>query len=447
MAEHRPKRMKTVANRPRRTFETGGPSSATPNRPSKKMDPFFAPELQASRLARFHGRKLAYVRYADVPWMVEEGFQFPHELEVQGTNTFIELHDKFYPSLIREFYSNFVYKNGRYITMVKGKLVVLDEELFLAVGGLSSSSELLGNCENQQWDNFETLATYRSCLRDTISVTTERNTNHAQTTANDLKMIIAIKQGILVNWPAEILKVMSGIATSSSRLLAYGIFISRIIDHMEIDTSDVEIKLTNTHDHQLGEYLIHKMGIYKINSTWMTTVDLDLSDEETPAEQQEQPTAPPEALEASQAPPFGLAHLDALEQRLNQRVDVGLQALNDSLDSGLMNLYDRVAADIQRENYQTRGEIDRIAFIMWTMSSGSNSLLPTNLGEIEIASTSQIATSVSCMCFDEDKADLKSLKTGRINIQHDQDSDSRKLQKKHEKHINVKANQYLPFLL
>ncbi|KAF1891489.1 hypothetical protein Lal_00012377 [Lupinus albus] len=45
----------------------------------------------------------------------------------------------------------------------------------------------------------------------------------------------------------------------------------------------------------------------------------------------------------------------------------------------------------------------------------------------EIASTSQIATSVSCLCFDDDKADLKSLKTGRINIQHDPDSNSRKV--------------------
>ncbi|KAF1877999.1 hypothetical protein Lal_00041748 [Lupinus albus] len=273
-------------------------------------------------MSRFHGRKLAYVRYAEVSWLVEQGFQFPHDLEVQGTDTFIELHGKFYPSLIREFYSNFVYKNGRYITMVKGKLIVLDEELFLAVGGLSSSGEPLGNCENEQWDNFEALATYRSCLRDTVLVTpggltkvgsftvencllhyvfaymlVQRNTNHVQPTTNALKMMFAIKKGILVNWPAEILRVVSGIASSSSRLLAYEIFISRIIDHMEIDTSNFEIKLTNMHDHQLGEYLIHKMGIYQIGGTWMyqkdykTTIDLDLSDEETPAEQQEPPTA------------------------------------------------------------------------------------------------------------------------------------------------------------
>ncbi|KAF1879786.1 hypothetical protein Lal_00039732 [Lupinus albus] len=240
MAERRPKRVKTIANRPRRTFEEGGPSTAG------KRDPFFALALQASRLARFRGRKLAYVRYVDVPWLVEQGFQFPHELEVQGTNTFIKLHGKFYPSFIREFYSNFLYKNG-------------------------SSGEPLGNCENEQWDEFDALATYRSFFRDTISVSpggltkvgalivenrllhyviaymlVQRNTNHAQPTTNDLKMIFAIKQGNLNNWHAEIMRVMSRIATSSSRLLAYRIFISRIIDHMEIDTLDVEIKLTST---------------------------------------------------------------------------------------------------------------------------------------------------------------------------------------------------------
>ncbi|KAF1863188.1 hypothetical protein Lal_00042491 [Lupinus albus] len=350
--------MKTIANHPSHTFETGGSSSATPSRPAKKRDPYFTPELQASRLVRFHGIKLAYVRYADVPWL--------------------------------------------------GKLIVLDEKLFLAVGGLSCSSEPLGNCENEQSNDFEALATYRSCLRDNVKVTPggltkvgslTRNTNHAQPTTNDLKMIFSIKQGILVNWPAEILKVMSGIATLSTRLLTYEIFISRVIDHMDIDTSDVEIKLTNTHDHQVGEYLIHKMGTYKITSTWMyqedyrTTVDLDLLDEETTATQQEQPIAPPEVPEAS--PPFGLAHLDALEQRLNQRVDAGIQALNDNMDSGIT---------LNASATQKKGG-----------------------GEIEIASISQIATSVSCLCFEEDKAYLKSLNTGRINIQHDQDSDFRKI--------------------
>ncbi|KAF1879983.1 hypothetical protein Lal_00022110 [Lupinus albus] len=51
---------------------------------------------------------------------------------------------------------------------------------------------------------------------------------------------------------------MAGITKSSSRLLVYGIFISRVIDHLDIDTSDVE-KMVEDH---------------------RTTVDLDLSDED-----------------------------------------------------------------------------------------------------------------------------------------------------------------------
>ncbi|KAF1866028.1 hypothetical protein Lal_00013464 [Lupinus albus] len=90
MAKRRPKRVKTIANRPHRTTEVGVPSSAPLGRSTKKMDPFFSPELQATRLSRFQGRKLAYVQYADISWLVEQGFKFP--LETQGANPSIELH-------------------------------------------------------------------------------------------------------------------------------------------------------------------------------------------------------------------------------------------------------------------------------------------------------------------------------------------------------------------
>ncbi|KAF1883554.1 hypothetical protein Lal_00037540 [Lupinus albus] len=48
-----------------------------------------------------------YVRYIDVSLLVGQGFRFPHQLEVQGINTLIELNGKLYPSLNRECYTNF----------------------------------------------------------------------------------------------------------------------------------------------------------------------------------------------------------------------------------------------------------------------------------------------------------------------------------------------------
>ncbi|KAF1879753.1 hypothetical protein Lal_00039697, partial [Lupinus albus] len=56
----------------------------------------------------------------------------------------------------------------------------------------------------------------------------------------DLKLMFAIK---------EVIQDMAGIAKSSSRLLAYGIFISRVIDHLGIDTYDVDKIIVNSREH------------------------------------------------------------------------------------------------------------------------------------------------------------------------------------------------------
>ncbi|KAF1862496.1 hypothetical protein Lal_00024452 [Lupinus albus] len=101
MAENRSTRIKTREKCLRTTYEVGGPSPAPPGRTTKKRDPFFSPELQATQMSQFQGRKLAYVRYADISWLVEQGFHFHHELETQGANPFTELYVT-YESCLRD---------------------------------------------------------------------------------------------------------------------------------------------------------------------------------------------------------------------------------------------------------------------------------------------------------------------------------------------------------
>ncbi|KAF1874339.1 hypothetical protein Lal_00013782 [Lupinus albus] len=115
---------------------------------------------------------------------------------------------------------------------------------------------------------------------------------------------------------------------------------------MEINTSDVEFQLTNTREHLVGEHLIHKMGIYWYTGQWMyqedyrTIVDIDLSDEEHPADVLEQHSDPTqvEDSQAPKVPPFGLAHMNTMEQWLNNRIDAGFQSMNERIDSGLISL-------------------------------------------------------------------------------------------------------------
>ncbi|KAF1885944.1 hypothetical protein Lal_00018485 [Lupinus albus] len=161
-------------------------------------------------------------------------------------------------------------------------------KLFLDVGGLESNGAPLGDYNNDKYSHFDFSEMYKSYLRGphyfvarelnkagSLSVESrllhylvayilvQHNTNHVQPTINDLKLMFTIREGILVNCPTEILKVMYGIASSSSRLLSYGIFLSQIIDHLEIDTSDMHFIVINSREHFISDTLIHKMNIYK----------------------------------------------------------------------------------------------------------------------------------------------------------------------------------------
>ncbi|KAF1883406.1 hypothetical protein Lal_00042324 [Lupinus albus] len=76
----------------------------------------------------------------------------------------------------------------------------------------------------------------------------------------------------MINFPGEIQKVMSSIASSSSRLLAYGIFISCVIEHDGFDTRNEKIIVVTPKENLTDDSLIHKMENYQ------TTLDYE-SDE------------------------------------------------------------------------------------------------------------------------------------------------------------------------
>ncbi|KAF1891516.1 hypothetical protein Lal_00012408 [Lupinus albus] len=111
----------------------------------------------------------------------------------------------------------------------------------------------------------------------------QRNTNNTQPTGNDMKLMYVVKEGIMINLSETILKVMFGIASSSSRLLSYGIFISCVIEHAGINISNEEVIVANPIEHLIDDSLIHNMNIYKYGGVWMYQEDyqktIDIIDE------------------------------------------------------------------------------------------------------------------------------------------------------------------------
>ncbi|KAF1888342.1 hypothetical protein Lal_00045000 [Lupinus albus] len=345
MEQGRTKRVKTSATRVQRR-EVGSPSTRD------RVDPYYSVILQETRLAKFQGRKPTYIS--------------------SGNRSILELKGQVYPALVREFYANFRYKDGKYWSMISGNLFELNDDMFMNVDGLSSYGYGIGDCS---WvkENFDPSEVYKSFLRGphlyiqgqltkagSLSVENrllhyiiayilvQRNTNHAQPTVNDLRFMYDVKNNVTINWPEEILKIMNSVSLSQSKLLPYSIFISRIVDYLHIDVSDTIIVEYTDKDHLVGESLIHKMGIYKYGTTWQyqedyTTIGLDLSDDDNQGGMGDQ-HATTQGEPSGTAPhnyAFGIDQLEAMEQRLNNRMDLHFQRLKDSYFAGMEQYEER----------------------------------------------------------------------------------------------------------
>ncbi|KAF1892867.1 hypothetical protein Lal_00008057, partial [Lupinus albus] len=360
MEQGRTKRVKTSATRVRRR-EVGSPSTRD------RGDPYYSLILQETRMAKFQGRKPTYIRYVDLTWLAEQNFSFPHDMEAQGTIQFMELKGQVYPALVREFYANFRYKDGKYWSMISGNLFELNDDIFMNVGGLSSSGYSIGDCS---WvkENFDPTEVYKSFLRGltyTSGSTDQswcRGTNHAQPTVNDLRFMYAVKNTVMINWPEEILKIMNIEAASLQYLHL------TIVDYLRIDVSDTIIVEYTDKDHLVGESLIHKMGIYKYGTTWQyqedyTTIGLDLSDDDNQDDRgnQHATTQGEPSGSAPQNSAFGLDQLEAMEQRLNNRMDLHFQGLKDSYFAGMEQYEERQTAYSDNQFRELRNLIQSTA--------------------------------------------------------------------------------------
>ncbi|KAF1867917.1 hypothetical protein Lal_00035330 [Lupinus albus] len=314
MEQSRPKRVKTSATRVRRR-EVGSPSARD------RGDPYYSLILQETRMAKFQGRKPTYIRYVDLTWLSEQNFSFPHDMEAQGTIQFMELKGQVYPALVREFYANFRYKDGKYWSMISGNLFELNDEIFM----------------NGQLTKAGSLSVENRLLHYIIAyILVQRNTNHAQPIVNDLRFI------------------RSCFPTVSS-------------SHASLTICALTFEYTDK-DHLVGESLIHKMGIYKYGSTWQyqedyTTFGLDLSDDDNQdGTDNQHATAQGEPSgSAPQNSAFGFDQLEAMEQRLNNRMDLHFQGLKDSYFAGMEQYEERQTAYSDNQFRELRNLIQSTA--------------------------------------------------------------------------------------
>ncbi|KAF1865888.1 hypothetical protein Lal_00033346 [Lupinus albus] len=261
--------------------------------------------------------------------------------DIYWLHVLVEMHGKMYPSLIREFYSNFQCKNGVYQTMVKNKFIILDEDLLVDVGGLGRFDHPYGYFEEKLLNAFEPVRAYRTMLRDSqrnqatnkpnvstlaleyrllhtllVYCLAPSDLHHDDPTEVDLYLMFALKENVRIDWPHLLLLNMLGFSTSSSTL-GYPILISRIIEHVLVDVSDTGYLVTNPQENLImGQYIHFHMDIYKYDGIWTYFEDVDFYPKST-----ELPPPVNSSDEESVAPPVQYHALDEVNNEEEEEED------------------------------------------------------------------------------------------------------------------------------
>ncbi|KAF1877128.1 hypothetical protein Lal_00015789 [Lupinus albus] len=154
-------------------------SSAISNSLFGFRNPYYASDLKLARLAKFTDRGITLTCYTNLSWMIESGFTFHELLRYQGVQVCVELYGKMYPSLIREFYSNFQYKNGVYQTMVKDRTTLRDTKRSVA---------------SQKPYAYALVVEYRMMFTLLAYCLVPRHMNHTEPTIDDLFLLFAMRE-------------------------------------------------------------------------------------------------------------------------------------------------------------------------------------------------------------------------------------------------------------
>ncbi|KAF1866178.1 hypothetical protein Lal_00031483 [Lupinus albus] len=169
----------------------------------------------------------------------------------------------------------------------------------------------------------------------------QRNTNHAQPTVNDLRFIRSCFPTVSSSHALLIICALTFPIPSLLNTLIRIIWLVKAI---------------------------HKMGIYKYGTTWKyledyTTIGLDLSNDDNQDDRgnQHATTQGEPSGSAPQNSAFGLDQLEAMEQRLNNRMDLHFQGLKESYFAGMEQYEERQTAYSNNQFQELRNLIQSTA--------------------------------------------------------------------------------------
>src|SRR4051812_2070693 len=244
---------------------------------------------QEERYTKFFSSKNVQTpKYGILSTFPQECFSFQNTLASYGLEPVISSFGPYYPELVRMFFSNMHMENGKLISYVAGKRISLTFKLLGRILNIPSSGSSLYDPEDEAWADFNKRNFYYSIGRMTeqefhakrvkglggvepsrgswsagifyiddrlfhyfmVYIMFPRAGNHCTVTELEMQLLYARKNNIEVNWARLIMAHMSKF-NHKSKFLPYAWFITRILEHFEIDFDGYEVCLMNSNSNKI----------------------------------------------------------------------------------------------------------------------------------------------------------------------------------------------------
>ena len=259
----------------------------------------------------FYHRRIIEPKIMNLESFMDSGLYFHQHLLFQGLSNYVTLSYSYFPELIKVFYANLqIPGNGYLMSEVSKKKIKLKPSDWFQICGLKYQGRKLSLPEVPPDMNYNRDMALASMVRPgarfkavkTVGVLqindrllqyvivyflTPRMTNISHVLQDDIFMIWALKNDILINWPHVIMQNMLK-CKSTETSLPYGILITTIMQYVGVDLS-VDTTTTVSLRHQFSVQNLRKMNIVHVNGEWQQlrgrSVDAPQRREESPMDE------------------------------------------------------------------------------------------------------------------------------------------------------------------
>ncbi|KAL2341132.1 hypothetical protein Fmac_009072 [Flemingia macrophylla] len=238
----------------------------------------------------FHHRVVLAPKLMDFPYFASSGLYFHHHLEFQGSKHFVAMSSSYFEDLIKVFYSNLRVSEAGYLySEVNKTKIKMKPADWLIVPGLKYEGHKLSFTnmpEDIEYDRDTTLASMirlemqgrnvrnvgslnindRLLHYVYVHILAPRSSNFAQLLQEDIFMLWAIKNNMLINWPHFIMEHMIK-CRDNEMPLPYAILITHIMSHYGVDLS-IAAAIELGWPHCFYKKTLKKLNVVNVNGVW-----------------------------------------------------------------------------------------------------------------------------------------------------------------------------------